>query len=103
MTWNGERSRTSTAAHKAFRRAVLARDRVCRCSACPRCNVTPNCTRPANRADHIVPDAEGGTDELANGQGMCDECHKHKTAYEGVRHQPRRRRPKPSHPGLIDP
>jgi 5-methylcytosine-specific restriction protein A len=35
--------------------------------------------------DHIVPVAEGGTDDDANIQGLCDECHRAKTAREAAR------------------
>lgn len=51
----------------------------------------------------MIAHADGGTDDPSNGRGTCEPCHRHKSAYEGVRHQPRRRRPKPSHPGLIEP
>jgi 5-methylcytosine-specific restriction protein A len=34
---------------------------------------------PATQVDHIRPKAKGGTDEPANLQSICDECHKAKT------------------------
>jgi len=36
-------------------------------------------------ADHIKPKAEGGDDERENYQGLCDPCHKAKTAQEAAR------------------
>lgn len=38
---------------------------------------------PARTVDHITPKAKGGTDDDANLQAICDECHKAKTAAEG--------------------
>lgn len=63
---------------RAFRRAVLAREPNCR-----------HCGNPATQADHIVPVADGGTNDPAtNGQGLCDECHATKTKHE---HRQRRK------------
>lgn len=36
-------------------------------------------------ADHIVPKAEGGTDDRINYQGLCKACHIAKTAAESAR------------------
>ena len=41
--------------------------------------------RIATVRDHIIPLAEGGEDTAANSQGLCDECHKIKTAAEAAR------------------
>lgn len=63
---------------RAFRRAVLAREPNCR-----------HCGNPTTQADHIVPVADGGTnDPVTNGQGLCDECHTIKTKHE---HRQRRK------------
>lgn len=40
---------------------------------------------PASQVDHIVPKAEGGTDEDENLQSICLDCHKVKTAKEANR------------------
>lgn len=40
---------------------------------------------PSEQVDHIVPDFEGGTDELGNLAGICTDCHKVKSAREGQR------------------
>lgn len=38
--------------------------------------------RAATELDHIIPLSQGGTDEPANLQGLCGDCHKEKTANE---------------------
>ena len=76
----------------AARRAILQRDPVCPCG------------RPSTQADHIVPVAEGGSDDESNGQGLCRSCHDTKTAAEAARARarvPRRHRDRESHPGLL--
>lgn len=37
---------------------------------------------PAKEVDHITPKAKGGTDDDANLQAICRQCHKAKTARE---------------------
>ena len=37
---------------------------------------------PATQVDHIKPKADGGTDEHANLQSICTDCHKIKTAQD---------------------
>lgn len=51
-------------------------------------------------ADHIVPVAEGGQDELDNVQTLCVPCHRPKTQAEAARGRARRsgKRPPPLHP-----
>ena len=49
----------------ALRAACLARDGY-------RCVL---CGAPATDADHIVPRAQGGPDELANLRALCHPCH----------------------------
>lgn len=71
------------------RRRILDRDPVCRvCRA-----------RPSTQVDHVQP---SGSDEDWNLRGICNECHKAKTALEGVTAQGngplRKRQPEP-HPG----
>lgn len=71
-------SRTGTASHKRFRRAVLNRDRRAGIIACPLCGVTldyntgllPNSAVP----DHIIPWAQGGRDHPDNGRTICRRC-----------------------------
>ena len=46
-----------------------------------------NCLRhgrvtPATEVDHIVPVAQGGTDDLTNLEAICTSCHREKTARE---------------------
>ncbi|MDB5733176.1 MAG: DNAse [Variovorax sp.] len=71
-------------AHDLMRERVLTEEPLCRiCDAAGR--VTASCI-----ADHIVPKAEGGTDDRENYQGCCDPCHKVKTARESKRARARR-------------
>lgn len=39
-------------------------------------------TAPATEVDHITPLEQGGSNELANLQGLCYECHSAKTKQE---------------------
>lgn len=39
----------------------------------------------AKQVDHVVPKAEGGTDDLANLQAICPACHAAKTGREAAR------------------
>ncbi len=87
-SWSGTRHSFPT----HTRAAILAAHPVCR--ACG--------LRPSTEADHIVPVAEGGTDAVTNGQGLCTPCHTAKTKQEQTRGMQRRslhRTPAP-HPGL---
>jgi 5-methylcytosine-specific restriction endonuclease McrA len=43
------------------------------------------CGLPANQADHIVPNFEGGGDELGNLQALCEYHHAEKSSGEGAR------------------
>ncbi len=40
---------------------------------------------PATQVDHIVSKRQGGTDDEANLQALCDGCHRFKTAREALR------------------
>lgn len=97
--WNNDTpSRTSTPAHRQWRRAVLERDG-------HRCQLRyPNrCTGNATEADHIIEVADGGPElDLANGQAACTPCHKHKTALHANRKRwtSRNLKPDETHPAL---
>lgn len=85
--WNKRTSRQQRgygAAHDAMRRLVLAEEPLCR--ACDAKGVVSATTI----ADHIVPKAEGGTDDRSNYQGLCRPCHVAKTAAESGRARRRR-------------
>lgn len=51
---------------------------------CVRCAAQHRITA-ATRRDHIVPLAEGGTEDPSNLQALCDPCHDAKTAAEARR------------------
>lgn len=63
------------------------------------------CEHEAKEVDHIIPVAEGGTDEPTNLQAVCRSCHREKTLHEIARGKARRlarlRRPEPPHPGYV--
>jgi 5-methylcytosine-specific restriction endonuclease McrA len=76
MAWQPGYSRTSTAGHQARRRRVLARDGwLCQLRY-------PGCLITANTADHIVPVALGGAEDIENMQAVCQPCHAVKTQAE---------------------
>lgn len=55
---------------------------------CVRCEAK-GLVAEAVQLDHVVPLAKGGTDEPSNRQGLCDPCHKAKTAEDfGHRERP---------------
>jgi 5-methylcytosine-specific restriction protein A len=65
--------------HDAMRRRVLDEEPLCReCLKVGRVEET-------KVADHIIPKAEGGTDERENYQGLCRPCSTAKTARESGR------------------
>jgi 5-methylcytosine-specific restriction endonuclease McrA len=72
-------TRTSTPEHKAWRAAVMLRDRwICQIKG-------PNCTRRATEADHIRNVKRGGAEfDLNNGQAACANCHREKTLREAT-------------------
>lgn len=82
----------------AIRLRILRRDPWC--MACG--------DRRSTIADHVVPAAEGGTDDISNGQGLCKPCHDAKTAAERARGlaryqavRPTQRRRSEPHPGQV--
>lgn len=67
-----------------LRKAMLAQEPLCRtCQA--RGMVTA-----ATELDHIVPKAQGGTDDPGNLAPICTPCHKDKTAHESAAAQGRK-------------
>lgn len=62
-----------------MRKVVLSEEPLCReCQKHGRVAAT-------TVADHIVPKAEGGSDDRGNYQGLCDACSRAKTALEAAR------------------
>ena len=88
-SWSG--TRRSFPSHIAA--AILAAHPTCQ--ACG--------SRPSTEADHVIPHAEGGSDDITNGQGLCTPCHAEKTRGEQRRGMARRslHRPPTPHPGLL--
>ena len=69
------------------RKTILERDK----HLCQSCKAKGQITK-ATTVDHIKPKAEGGTDDPANLQCICDDCHKAKTEAERAKaqgHKPR--------------
>lgn len=62
---------------RALRAMVLRRDR----HVCQLCLAAGRAT-PATEVDHRVPKSQGGTDDPANLQAICSECHAAKTEVE---------------------
>lgn len=64
------------------------------------------CRRPgSDRIDHVIPLAQGGTDDEANRRPIHNQpCHRQKTAQEQAAGRARHssRRPTETHPGLRD-
>jgi 5-methylcytosine-specific restriction endonuclease McrA len=89
-------SRTGLTPHLRFRKAVLTRDRRNGITHCPieGCGVLldydvsrqPNSAEP----DHIIPKANGGTDNPNNGRAICRQCNQRR----GNRGDPRPKAPK---------
>lgn len=82
--WNRKQTTTERGygwKHQQMRKRVLAEEPLCRmCLA-----MDPPRYTPSTIADHIVPQAEGGTDDRDNYQGLDTECHAIKTAQEASR------------------
>lgn len=79
MPWSSEsrHARGYGSAWDKLRLLALRRDR----HLCIPCMAGGRPT-PATQVDHIRPKAKGGTDDLANLQSICTECHAAKTATE---------------------
>lgn len=100
MVWDNGSGRTATPEAKRWARAVKRRDGY----QCQRCGYEGRPDDGVMKADHRIPVAEGGAEfDLANGETLCDPCHKPKTAAEAARGRARtgRKRPAEAHPGLI--
>ena len=66
-----------------MRGRVLQRERERLFNEQPLCAICQ--VRATMKRDHIVPLAEGGTDDADNTQGLCSACHKRKTQQEARR------------------
>jgi 5-methylcytosine-specific restriction enzyme A len=79
--YRGSRHERGYGADWARRRVrILKRD----CGLCQPCLRNSEVTK-ATQVDHIVPKAEGGTDDDDNLQAICSPCHTAKTAQESAR------------------
>lgn len=67
-------ARGYTAAWSRISKRVLAEEPLCRACGAAYSELT----------DHIIPKAQGGTDERRNLQGLCRSCHAVKTARESA-------------------
>lgn len=65
---------------RRLRDSILQRDK----HLCQPCKATGRYTL-ATQVDHIVPQAEGGTDDRVNLQAICGPCHEAKTKEEAAR------------------
>jgi len=63
-----------------LRESILQRD----AGLCQACRKQGRLT-PARDVDHIIPKAEGGTDDESNLQSLCRACHTEKTKAETAR------------------
>lgn len=83
--WRGSRqSRGYGAGWEGKRQAVFARDKGL-CQECLRMGII---TAPVGRrriCDHVMPKAEGGSDDMSNLQTLCKTCSDRKTADEAAR------------------
>ena len=70
-----------------LRAHVLRRDYYL-CQPCQ----TAGRTTQATQVDHIIPKSQDGSDDMANLQSICDECHVAKTKLEAAQAQGRRQR-----------
>ena len=66
------------AAWEKLRAEVLKRDE----GLCQPCLFGQMRPTPATEVDHIVPKAQGGTDDPSNLQSICTSCHRAKTSRE---------------------
>jgi 5-methylcytosine-specific restriction enzyme A len=78
MAWSKESStaRGYGFAWQKLRLVILERDcYLCQCAECAKRQVP----LPANEVDHILPKAQGGTDDESNLRAVNTECHKRLT------------------------
>ena len=73
-----------TAQWEPIRRRVLAEREFCQGRVLFNGRAA-ECLHPATHVDHVVPKAQGGTDEPENLQALCVRCHQAKTARERAR------------------
>jgi 5-methylcytosine-specific restriction protein A len=91
-SWSGNRRSFPT----AVRQQIMDRDGwLCQING-------PTGSVQATQADHRVPHAEGGSDDITNGQAVCSNCHDAKTQQERQRGQAKRSRKRNPmrHPGM---
>jgi len=63
-------------AWRRLREVILARDAgLCQCPDCKRLGRL----KPATQVDHVIPKAQGGTDDLGNLRAINADCHKRVT------------------------
>ena len=74
-------------AWRKLRDQVMRRDK----GLCQPCLKAGSVT-PARECDHITPKSKGGTDDMANLQAICSQCHAAKTEREAAQAQGRRTR-----------
>lgn len=91
--WRGERGTRHERGYGAtwdkLRRQILDRDKWL-CLPC----LAKGRTKPARSVDHIIPRSRGGTDDHANLQAICPDCHHAKTTAEGHEAAGRKVRPR---------
>jgi 5-methylcytosine-specific restriction protein A len=69
---------------RKLRASVMRRDK-CLCQPC----LKAGSVTPARECDHITPKSKGGTDDMANLQAICSQCHSDKTQQEAAEAQGR--------------
>lgn len=86
MAWSktSRHARGYDSAWDKLRLRILKRDQHL-CQAC----LAKGRITPATHVDHIIPKANGGTDDDANLQALDAQCHAEKTAAEGAAAQGR--------------
>lgn len=81
--WSKRESRQARGygrAHDRMREIVLREEPLCRICL----EAKPQRITPSTIADHRIPKSQGGTEDRENYQGVCDPCHKIKTARESA-------------------
>jgi 5-methylcytosine-specific restriction protein A len=80
--YNAGRSAASRGYGSSWRR--VRQQKLAASPLCEPCETKGFITR-AIEVDHIVPRAEGGTDEFENLRSICHQCHTDKTAIDALR------------------